>query len=84
VEQGRRFDSNSRVQIKARIFSVTSVMNIEASFGQILPSTVQTTHEEYENFIGCRIHEQVEIHPPTDVHSNGRSKRIKKVKELPK
>jgi hypothetical protein len=65
-------------------FLVTSVMNIEASFGQIVPTIVQTTQEEYENFIGCRIPEQVEIHPPTDVCSKGRSKRIKKAKELPK
>jgi hypothetical protein len=65
-------------------FLVTSVTNIEPYFGQIVPSTVQTTQQEYENFIGCRIPEQVEIHPPTDVHSKGMSKRIKKAKEMPK
>jgi hypothetical protein len=64
-------------------FLVSSVMNIESSFGQIVPSTVQATQEEYESFIGCKIPEQVEIHPPTDGCSKGRSKRIKKVKELP-
>jgi hypothetical protein len=70
--------------LAAQDFLVTSVMNIDASFGQIVPIIVQTTQEEYENFIGCRIPEQVEIHPPTDVRSKGRSKRIKKAKELPK
>jgi hypothetical protein len=65
-------------------FLVTSVTKIEPSFGQIVPSTVQTTQQEYENFIGCRISEQAKIHPPTDVHSKGRSKRTKKAKEMPK
>jgi hypothetical protein len=65
-------------------FLVTSVMNIDASFGQIVPSTVQATQEEYKSFIDCRILKQVKIHPPTDVHSKGRSKRIKRAKELPK
>jgi hypothetical protein len=45
-------------------FLVTSVMNIDASFGQIVPSIVQATQEEYESFISYRISEQVEIHPP--------------------
>jgi hypothetical protein len=65
-------------------FLVTSVMNINASFGQYVPRTVQATQEEHESFIGCRIPEQIEIHPPTDVRSMGRSKRIKRAKELPK
>jgi hypothetical protein len=43
-------------------FLVTSVTKIEPSFGQIVPSTVQTTQQEYENFIGCRISEQAKIH----------------------
>jgi hypothetical protein len=43
-------------------FLVTSVINIDASFDQIVPSTVQVTQEEYESFISCRISEQVEIH----------------------
>ena len=65
-------------------FLVTSVMNIEASFDEIVPNKVQATQEKYESFIGCKIPEQVEIHPPIDVRSKGRSKRIKRAKELPK
>jgi hypothetical protein len=56
----------------------------EASFGQIVPTTVQATQEEYKSFIGCKIPDQVEIHPPIDVRSNGMSKRIKRVKEVTK
>jgi hypothetical protein len=63
---------------------VSGVMNLEASFCQIVSSNIQDPQEEYETFIGCKIPVQVDIHPPTDVRSKGRSKRIKKAKELPK
>jgi hypothetical protein len=65
-------------------FLVSNVRNVDASFDQIMPSTVQDTQQEYEGFIGCKIPDQIQIHPPTDVHSRGRSKRIKRTKELPK
>jgi hypothetical protein len=65
-------------------FLVSNMMNVEASFDQIIHSTVQGTQEEYEGFIGSKISEQIQIHPPIDVHSMGRSKRIKRAKELPK
>ena len=65
-------------------FLVSNVRNVEASFDQIMPTTVQGTQEEYEGFIGCKIPGQIQIHSPTDVHSRGRSKRIKRAKELPK
>ena len=33
--------------------------------------------DEFEAYIGCTMPNQVEIHPPTDVHTKGRCKRIK-------
>ena len=60
------------------------ILNIEASIDNLVPSTMQNTQEEYENFIGCELPDQIEIHPPNDVRSKGRSKRIKRAKELPK
>jgi hypothetical protein len=63
-------------------FLVASVMNIDASFDHIAPSSMQATREEYECFIGYKIPEQIEIHPPIDIHSMGRRKRIKRAKEL--
>jgi hypothetical protein len=60
------------------------MMNIEASLSQIVPTMVQTSQQEYEGFIGCEIPKEVYIHPPNDVRSKGRSKRIKKSKELSK
>jgi hypothetical protein len=65
-------------------FLLSNVMNIESSFDPIIPNTVQGTQQEYECFIGCKISEQIEIHPPTNVHSKGRSKRIRRAKELSK
>lgn len=65
-------------------FLVSSILNIEASIDNLVPSTMQNTQEEYENFIGCELPDQIEIHPPNDVRSKGRSKRIKRAKELPK
>jgi hypothetical protein len=63
-------------------FLVSGVMNLEASFSQIVHTNMQALQEEYDTFIGCKISEKVDIHPPTDVCSKGRSKRIKKSKEL--
>jgi hypothetical protein len=59
---------------------VSSVMNIEASFGTIVPTTVQTKQREYEGFIECQIPSQVNIHPTNDIQSKRRSKKIKKQK----
>ena len=69
---------------EAMDFLVSSVLKINESLGRIVPSTVQSSEKEYENFIGCKIPEKIEIHPPNDVRSKGRSKRIKRAKELPK
>jgi hypothetical protein len=69
---------------EAMDFLVSSVLNINVSMGHIVPSTVQPSQQEYENFIGCNIPEEIHIHPPNDVRSKGRSKRIKRAKELPK
>jgi hypothetical protein len=53
-------------------FLVSNIRNIEASFDQIMPTAVQGIQEEYEGFIGRKIPGQIQIHPPTDVHSRGR------------
>jgi hypothetical protein len=61
-------------------FLVSSMTNIEASLSQIIPCSVQSRQQEYEGFIGCQIPDEVHIHPPTNVRSKGRSKRIKNSK----
>jgi hypothetical protein len=60
------------------------VSSIDESLRHIVPSKMQASQQEYENFIGCQIPEQIQIHPPNGARSKGRSKRIKRAKELPK
>jgi hypothetical protein len=38
--------------------------------------------DEYEAFIGTKIPNEVKIHPPNDIKSKGRCKRIKKRMEI--
>jgi hypothetical protein len=47
----------------------------------MIPAASVTKQDEFESFLGTKIPNEVEIHPPTDVVSKGRSKRIKKSKE---
>jgi hypothetical protein len=69
---------------EAMDFLLSTVRNIDDILGQIVPSMVQPIHEEYENYIGCNIPEEIQIQPPNNVRSKGRSKKIKRAKELPK
>ncbi|KAM0874504.1 hypothetical protein ACQ4PT_037382 [Festuca glaucescens] len=64
-------------------FLLSSVLSIEEPLNQKVPTAVKhTRQEEYEAFIGCNIPNEVNIHPPNDVCSVGRSKRIKRGKEM--
>ena len=64
-------------------FLVASVLSIEEPLNQMVPNAVKhTRQEEYEAFIGCNIPTEVHIHPPTDVRTVGRCKRIKRGKEI--
>nr|XP_051187161.1 protein FAR1-RELATED SEQUENCE 5-like [Lolium perenne] len=64
-------------------FLLSSVLSIEEPLSQKVPAAVKhTRQEEYEAFIGCNIPTEVNIHPPNDVRSVGRSKRIKRGKEM--
>lgn len=63
-------------------FLFSSLSNIEDSLQKIVPTTTITKHDEYEAFIGTKIPNEVEIHPPNDIKLKGRCKRIKKNKEI--
>jgi hypothetical protein len=67
---------------EAMYFLLWSVWNIDDSLGHIISSTEQPIHKEYE--IGCKILEEIQIHPSNDVWLKESSKRIKRTKELPK
>jgi hypothetical protein len=54
-------------------------LSIEEPLNQKLPTAVKhTRQEEYEAFIGCNIPTEINVHPPNNVRSVGRSKIIKR------
>jgi hypothetical protein len=63
-------------------FLFSSLSNIQDPLQKIVPTTTITKQDEYEAFIGTKIPNEVEIHPPNDIKSKGRCKRIKKSKEI--
>lgn len=62
-------------------FLLSSISSLEAPLDQMLPAAKHSRQDEYESFVGCQIPNEVRVHPPTDICSKGRSKRIKKSKE---
>ncbi|XP_062182184.1 protein FAR1-RELATED SEQUENCE 5-like [Phragmites australis] len=72
----------ARHSIEGIEFLTSSVFNLEAPLQHMVPAIKQTRQEEYEAFIGCNIPTEVNIHPPNDINSRGRSKRIKRAKEM--
>jgi hypothetical protein len=51
------------------------IQNLE-SLSLLFEPTVQTTQQEQENFIGMCISDDVQAHPPNDIHSKQKCKRI--------
>ena len=62
-------------------FLYSSLSNLVEPLQQITPAMRVDKHEEYETFLGNKIPNEVDIHPPNDIKSKGRCKRIKKGKE---
>jgi hypothetical protein len=63
-------------------FLYSSLSNLAEPLQKIKPAATDNKQDEYESFLGSTIPNEVNIHPPTDVRSKGRSKRIKKSKEM--
>ena len=63
-------------------FLFSSLSNLVEPLQKITPSTRVNKQDEYESFLGSKIPNQVDIHPPNDIKSKGRCKRIKKSKEM--
>ena len=51
------------------------IQNLESLSLLFDPST-QTRQQEQENFIGCSIPNDVQVHPPNDTRAKGKCKRI--------
>ena len=62
-------------------FLYSSLPNLVVPLQKITPATRVDEQDEYESFLGNRIPTEVDIHPPNDIRSKGRSKRIRKSKE---
>ena len=62
-------------------FLYSSLSNLVEPLQQITPAMIVDKHEEYETFLGNKIPNEVDIHPPNDIKSKGRCKIIKKGKE---
>jgi hypothetical protein len=59
----------------------SSLRNLEEPLKKIIPAATVNKQDEFESFLGSKIPNEVEIRPPTDIVSKGRSKRIRKSKE---
>jgi hypothetical protein len=64
-------------------FLCSSLSKLLEPLQKIVPNATVSKQDEFETFIGGKIPDEVQIHPPTDIVSKGRSKRIKKSKEMP-
>ncbi|TVU23182.1 hypothetical protein EJB05_30217, partial [Eragrostis curvula] len=53
------------------------VFSLGEKISEMVPAKELSTTEEFEEFLGCQIPSQVDIHPPNDIRSKGRIKRIK-------
>ena len=62
-------------------FLHSSLSNLAEPLQKIMPAMRVDKQEEYETFLGNKIPNEVDIHPPTDIISKGRSKRIRKSKD---
>ena len=62
-------------------FLYSSLSNLVEPLQKIIPAATVTKQDEFESFLGSKIPHEVEIHPPNDIKSKGRCKRIKKSKE---
>jgi hypothetical protein len=64
-------------------FLCDSLSKLLQPLQQIVPNATISKQDEFETFIGGKIPDEVQIRPPTDIVSKGRTKRIKKSKEIP-
>ena len=62
-------------------FLYSSLPNLVVPLQKITPATRVEKQDEFESFLGSKIPNEVDIHPPNDIKSKGRCKRIRKNKE---
>ena len=62
-------------------FLCSSLLSLVEPLQKIVPAAAVNKQDEFETFLGGKIPHEVQIHPPTDIVSKGRCKRITKSKE---
>ena len=62
-------------------FLYSSLSNLVEPLQKITLALIVDKQDEYESFLGNKIPTEVDIHPPNDIKSKGRCKRIRKSKE---
>uniref|UniRef100_A0A0E0F3Z3 MULE transposase domain-containing protein n=1 Tax=Oryza meridionalis TaxID=40149 RepID=A0A0E0F3Z3_9ORYZ len=62
-------------------FLYSSLSDLVEPLQKIIPAATVNKQDEFESFLGSKIPDEVEIHPPNDIKSKGPCKRIKKSKE---
>jgi len=63
-------------------FLYSTLSNLVEPLQKIMPAASDNKQDEYESFLDSKIPNEVNIHPPNDVKSKGRCKRIKKSKNV--
>jgi len=63
-------------------FLYSSLSNLVEPLQKITPVATDDKQDEYETFLGSKIPDEVNIHPPNDIKSKGRCKRIRRSKDV--
>ena len=63
-------------------FLRSSLSDLVEPLQKITPAMRVDKQEEYETFLGSKIPDEVNIHPPNDIKSKGRCKRIRRSKNV--
>ena len=63
-------------------FLYSSLTNLVQPLQKITTAARDNKQDEYESFLGSKIPNEVNIHPPNDIKSKGRCKRIRRSKDM--
>ena len=63
-------------------FLYSSLSNLVEPLQKITPVATDNKQDEYETFLVSKIPDEVNIHPPNDIKSKGRCKRIRRSKDM--
>jgi len=63
-------------------FLYSSLSNLVEPLQKITHVATDDKQDEYETFLGSKIPDEVNIHPPNDIKSKGRCKRIRRSKDV--